>query len=100
MTFDPLFKSPYNKVICKKKELTEFLDVNTMRGEFKLFSCGELYFIKFKSQGLGYYQVYLESVVSEEAKFQEYWRDNSMTQTQADNWAKRQTREIEDNNGA
>lgn len=86
--FDPLFKSPYNKIICKKKELTQFLDANTMCGEFKLFSCGELYFIKFKSQGLGYYQVYLEPVVSEEAKFQEYWSKNSMTPTQASNWSR------------
>jgi hypothetical protein len=86
--FEILFKSPYARIICKKKELNTFLDQNVMNGEFKLFSCGELHYIKFKSQGLGYHQVYLEPVVSEEAKFQEYWRDNSMTPTQASNWSR------------
>jgi hypothetical protein len=86
--FAPLFKNPYSKVICKKKELDDFLNINIMNGEFKLFSCGELYYIMFQGKKLGYYLVYLEPVVSEEAKFQRYWADNSMTQTQADAWAR------------
>lgn len=60
-TFEPFYHNPNCKVICKKKELTEFLDLHTVRGEFRLLSRGEFYDIKFKSKGLGYYQVWLEA---------------------------------------
>jgi len=89
ITFEPLFKNPENRVICKKKQLTEFLDANIMRGEFRLFSCGELYNIKHKSKGLGYYQVWLEPTYPKTYNLQ----DHMMTETQARAWAAKVCRE-------
>lgn len=58
---DRFYWNPDCKIICKKKELTQFLDLHKMCGEFRLLTRGTLYDIKFKSKGLGYYKLWLEA---------------------------------------
>jgi hypothetical protein len=75
------------KCIMTKKELLEFRNENTMNGEFRLFARGECYDIKSKSLGLGQYQVWLEE--SDLGPPKKNWRDNMLTETQAQNEARK-----------
>ncbi len=65
--YDRFWHFPDSKQIITKKQLTEFLDDNIINGEYRLIFKGEIYNIKYKSKGLGRYQIWLIPTLEEEA---------------------------------
>ena len=58
--FNILYKLPGHKVLCKKKELNDFVESHlNLMGDPTFVCNGTVYAIEWKSKGAGYYEVFL-----------------------------------------